>query len=201
MYDIDVDDRCFWSYTMLINDNIPFWWGTYFASFAMFALVLLSEWLQWFLLTPPMQFLGRVSYMLYLSHEIFVEWGMHDFYGHFRPMHRMEGDSEEGLISHDLLVLYCWLLFTPILLLTAWLLTLAVDDPSKDFSYELDVQNRVIEPKKDEDGNEYYPEDKREATWLWLLKSWKMWALFGYLAFIFLLGEIYNAAHGTPERY
>lgn len=45
MYDLDVDDRCFWSYTMLINDNIPFWWGTYLASFAMIALVLLSDWL------------------------------------------------------------------------------------------------------------------------------------------------------------
>jgi hypothetical protein len=139
--------------------------------------------------------------MLYLSHELFVEWGMVDFYGHFRPMRRMEGDSEEGLISHDLLVLYCYLLFTPFLLLAAWLLTLGVDDPSKDFSYELDVQNRVVEPKKDEDGNEYIPEDTREPTWLWLVKNWKMWALFGFLAVIFLVAEITNAARGTPERY
>jgi hypothetical protein len=44
MYQLDVDDRCFWSYTMLINDNIPFWWGTYLASFALFALVMVSTW-------------------------------------------------------------------------------------------------------------------------------------------------------------
>lgn len=58
-----------------------------------------------------------------------------------------------------------------------------------------------MEPKKDEDGNMVIPEDKREPTWLWLVKNWKMWALFGYFAVIFLVCEIYNAAHGTPERY
>jgi hypothetical protein len=155
------------------------------------------------MMTPPMQFMGRISYMLYLSHEIFVEWGMIDFYGHFRPMvgKRMDGDDDTGLIPHDAMVGYCFLLFTPILLLVAWLLTLAVDDPSKDFSYELDVQNRVMAPKKDEDGNEYIPEDTREPTWLWLLKSWKMWVLFGWLILVFTVCEIYDAAHGRPERY
>lgn len=148
-----------------------------------------------------MKFMGRISYMLYLSHELFVEWGAIDFYGHFRPMHRMEGDPDDGLISHDLLVLYAFLLFTPFLLLTAWLLTIAVDDLSKDFSYELDIQNRVIEPKKDKDGNEYLPEDTREPTWLWLVKNWKLWCLFGWLTLSLLVCEIYNAAHGTPERY
>lgn len=141
--------------------------------------------------------------MLYLCHEIFVEWGMTDFYGHFRPLpeHRMEGDSEEGLISHDLLVFYCFLLFTPLVLLFAWLLTLAVDDPAKDFAYELDIQNRVIEPKKDKDGKEYMPEDEREATWLWLIKNWKMWALFGFFFVTLMICEIYNGVNGTPKRY
>lgn len=155
---------------MLINDEIPFWWGTYFASFAIMIFILTSGYFQWFLRTPPMKFMGEISYMLYLSHELFVEWGAIDFYGHFRPMHRMEGDSEEGLIPHDALVGYCFLLFTPILLLVAWLLTLAVDNPAKDFAYLLDVQNRVVEPEKDKDGNEYIPEDTRDPTWLWLLK-------------------------------
>jgi hypothetical protein len=45
LYDISADDRCPYVYAILINDSIPFWWGTYFASFAMIALVLLSGWL------------------------------------------------------------------------------------------------------------------------------------------------------------
>lgn len=186
---------------MLINDTIPFWWGTYLASFAIMIFILTSGYFQWFLFTPPMKFMGKISYMLYLSHELFVEWGAIDFYGHFRPMHRMEGDSEEGLISHDALVGYCFLLFTPILLFVAWGLTELVDNPSKDFAYELDKQNRLyeLEPEKDKDGN-VIP-DKREPTWLWLLKYWKMWVFLGWIALVYIVGESYNAANGTPKRY
>lgn len=117
----------------------------------MVALVLLSEGAQWLLRTIPFQFMGRISYMLYLIHELFIEWMMIDFYGHYRrkdrPIHREDTfdqsneimDDKDQQVPHELLVLYSWLIFTPILILVSWLLTWLVDDPSKNFSYELDI--------------------------------------------------------------
>ena len=101
--------------------------------------------------------MGRISYMLYLIHELFVEWCMIDFYGHYRrrdrPLHREDTfDQQNDLMSddqipHEVLVLYNFLIFTPLLILTAWLLTWLVDTPSKDFSYELDIELRMFKPK------------------------------------------------------
>lgn len=102
-------------------------------------------------------------------------------------------------MPHEALVLYNWLIFTPLLILTAWLLTWVVDDPSKNFSYELDIQTRKFKPKKNKDGVE--ETDQREPFWKFILLNWKMWALFGYFAVIITIAEIYNAAKGQPARY
>jgi hypothetical protein len=51
----------------------------------------------------------------------------------------MDGDPDTYAVSHDAMVGYCFLLFTPFVLLTGWVLTICVDDPAKDFSYELDI--------------------------------------------------------------
>ena len=47
---------------------------------------------------------------------------------------------------------YVFLIYTPVIILASWLLTILVDDPSKDWAYELDVQSRLNRPpikKKD----------------------------------------------------
>ena len=91
------------------------------------------------------------------------------------------------------------LIFTPLVILTAWLLTIAVDAPSKDFAYELDMQCRLPAKKYDKSGNEIYNDkDKRESFCRWFICNWKMWALGGYFFVIILVAEIYNAAKGTP---
>ena len=78
------DARCWYVSTMSFDCNMPWWVGLYIGSFSLMALAMLSEGFQWLLRTPPFQFMGRISYMLYLIHELFIEWCMVDFYGHFR---------------------------------------------------------------------------------------------------------------------
>jgi len=44
LYNIDVEDRCFWPYTILFADNIPYWWGTYIAAISLLICILTSDW-------------------------------------------------------------------------------------------------------------------------------------------------------------
>tara|TARA_B110000285_G_scaffold47200_1_gene53197 strand:+ start:268 stop:429 length:162 start_codon:yes stop_codon:yes gene_type:complete len=48
-------------------------------------------------------------------------------------------------------VLYSWLIYTPVLILVAWLLTVLVDNPAKDFAYEVDVMARHQRPPPPKD--------------------------------------------------
>ena len=89
--------------------------------------------------------MGRVSFSLYLVHELFTEWAIVDTYYYF------VGNG----VKQNLAVLYSWLIFTPILIFTAWVLTVLVDSPAKDFAYEVDIMSRIDRPpapKKDKDG-------------------------------------------------
>jgi hypothetical protein len=68
------DEECdFWNYTTFAG-HIPKSFAMYAATLSLFILALTSEWTQWVLLTPPLQFLGKISYSLYLVHELFVIW-------------------------------------------------------------------------------------------------------------------------------
>jgi len=189
---------------------MPWWVGLYIGSFALMALVMLSEGAQWLLKTIPFQFMGRISYMLYLIHELFIEWMMIDFYGHFRrrdkplptdiTFEERSDLTDDKQIPHEMLVLYNWLIFTPILILVSWLLTWLVDDTAKNFAYELDVQCRVFKKKPAKPG-EPEKEDEREPFWRFILMNWKIWALCGYFFVIITIAEIYNAVKGQPHRY
>ena len=83
------------------------------------------------------------------------------------------------------------------LLLVSWILALCVDEPAKDFAYELDIQCR-IEPPKPKKGEE--PKE-RPPFWKFLVYNWKFWAFIGYLAFIIIFAEIFVAFHGENPRY
>ena len=73
--------------------------------------------------------MGRISFSLYLFHELFTEWAMIDTYYYFLSID----------IEPNLALFYVWLIYTPPLILISWILTILVDDPSKDFAYDLDV--------------------------------------------------------------
>jgi peptidoglycan/LPS O-acetylase OafA/YrhL len=157
--------------------------------------------------SPPIQFLGKISYTLYLIHEWIIEWMMQDFYHHFRDYEQMapEGrerdnfndDTPDDNPSHATLVLWCFLIFTPLLILISWLLAITVDIPSKDFAYELDIQCRVEapKPKKGEEPVE------RPSFGRWLVTSWKFWAIIIFFVVVISFSEIFVAFHGVNPRY
>ena len=152
----DDDGDCeFWRYATL-NFTLNKLVCNYLAAIALFLLALTSSWFQWFLATSVLQFMGRISYSLYLAHELVTEWAAVDTYYSFLGHE----------IDPNLAVLYVFLIYTPVLILGSWLLTVLVDTPSKDFAYQLDLQTRkkrlpapvvvkngVEEPQEDE---EYY---------------------------------------------
>ena len=73
--------------------------------------------------------MGRISFSLYLFHELFTEWAQIDTYGYFLSID----------VEPNLALFYVWLIYTPALILISWILTIIVDDPSKDFAYDVDV--------------------------------------------------------------
>jgi len=80
------DDQCPVFNAITLNFYLPFWIAIDIAALAIFVLALLSPGMQWFLASWPIQFLGRISYSLYLLHEWIIEWAMQDYYGHFREL-------------------------------------------------------------------------------------------------------------------
>ena len=76
--------------------------------------------------------MGRISYSLYLAHELVTEWAAVDTYYSFLGQD----------VDVNLAILYVFLIYTPLLILGAWVLTVLVDIPSKDFAYQLDLQTR-----------------------------------------------------------
>jgi len=51
----------------------------------------------------------------------------------------MRGQGVEG----NMAALYVFLIYTPVLILLAWILEMLIDTPAKNFAYEFDVQTRV----------------------------------------------------------
>lgn len=81
--------------------------------------------------------MGRISFSLYLFHELFTEWVMVDTYFFFLG----QGNSQNASVW------YSFAIYTPIIIFLSWLLTICVDAPAKDFAYNLDIQSRIERPK------------------------------------------------------
>ena len=84
-----------------------------------------------------MQFFGRISYSLYLVHMLFVIWPENDM------VYQLVNDRGWNF---KLSVGLAWLVFTPIIVLVSYVLTIYVDDNFKDFAYELDLVWRNKKP-------------------------------------------------------
>ena len=106
------------------------------AALAINILALTSEAFQWILASAAGQFLGQVSYTLYLLHVLIVHWAQRDTYEY------MIGEG----VDADEAVPYIFLIYTPILFLASWILEVIVDRPSKQFAGEFDRQTRRNRP-------------------------------------------------------
>ena len=89
--------------------------------------------------TPFFQFFGRISYTLYLVHALFVFWMENDFV-------RVLLKNQKGM-KYKTAIGISFIVFTPILILVSWLLQILVDDPYKDFAYEVDIVSRKEKPR------------------------------------------------------
>jgi len=107
------------------------------AALAIFLLALTSSVAKWILGSAPFRFLGDISYSLYLLHTFFIEWPMKEIHHHW---------VEDGM-NYDAAAYYVFLIFCPILVLTAWGATLFIDTPSKNLAVALDLNARKDKPK------------------------------------------------------
>lgn len=186
------DGNCeFWRYAT-INFLMPKPVAHYIGGIAIITLALTSDWFQWLLGSLVFQFMGRISFAMYLVHEIFTEWTQVDTYYYFLG---------EGW-DPNTACLWVFLIYTPVLILVSWLITICIDDPAKDFAYECDVQSRINRPPPiRKDGGENTEESIRThyTCWSYTKRSWKV--IFGFTTWLVLVvtvTSIYQAF--KPER-
>ena len=106
------------------------------ASLAAIILALTSEWAQWVLGSAPMQFLGQISYTIYLFHELVNAWMMRDTYNWL---------LDQGWEMQQACTII-FVIYTPFLLFVSWVLEVIIDRPSKEFAGEFDRQIRRAQP-------------------------------------------------------
>ena len=94
-----------------------------------------------------------------------------------------------------------FLIYTPIIIIASWILTIIVDDPSKDWAYELDVQSRLNRPPiKQKDLTEKEKEEFWDC-WSFTKRSWKILAFVVWLLLVLIITESYQALRDPPVRH
>jgi len=115
---------------------------------------------------------------------LFVEWAQTDTANAF-----VDGGETKPMAA-----LYVFLIYTPFLVLFAWLLEWAVDTPSKNFAGEIDLEAR-LEKARVKPGEEEKP---KKDFCEFICGSWKFWCIVGWFAGVFIITELYQAAR-TPR--
>ena len=129
--------------------------------------------------------MGRISFSLYLFHEVFTDWAMVDTYYYL---------LDKG-VNPDLAISQAFLIYTPPLFLVSWLLTKMVDNPAKDFAYEVDIQSRKERPPPPK-GTEKEATADYYSTWNFAKRSWAIFGFAGWLVCVYLFTEIYQMQFG-----
>lgn len=133
--------------------------------------------------------MGKVSYTLYLIHELIVVWAQRDTYNVL---------LDNG-VGPELGLLYVWLIFTPVLLLAAWVLEILVDTPAKKFSNEIDVQCRLKRPPVPktftDDTEEEVDDEDYYSCWRFSKRIWPIFAMIAWLLFVLITTEIFIRVH------
>lgn len=149
-----------------LNWYFGFIWCNNFAVIALFLLALTSENFQKFLLTKPMQFLGKISYTFYLFHMVFVNVVMFKIvnwmtgYDVDDENHNPNGGTNGGIKRNT--AAFIALFFTlPFTILFSWFLEHFVDTPAKDLANEIDQNLREVQTRGP-DGQPKKPQGFRE---------------------------------------
>lgn len=184
------DEKCKVYTIATLNGFLPQRFVMAAAAFSAIILALTSDVFQWILSSPPIQFLGQISYTLYLFHILIVHWAQRDTYNYF---------VGEG-VEPDEAVTYIFLIYTPVIFVVSWVLEIIVDRPSKEFAGEFDRQTRRQRPKpqpvKNENGDLETPDPKEFYSCSAFMKRiWPIWFFIAWLLTLAIAIEIFNATH------
>lgn len=82
-----------------------------------------------------MQFLGGISYSLYLVHGLFIDWLEFETTKWFTMNYKTPFTHAAG---------YSFAIYTPILIVVSWGLWKLTDEPAKDLANEVDQASRLV---------------------------------------------------------
>lgn len=187
------DERCTVYDIVSMNGFLSLKFIIIIAALATMLLALTSEVAQWILDSQPLQFLGKISYSLYLIHELVSVWMMRDTYNYF---------LSQGVLAENAIG-YVFAIYTPVLILISWLLYMLVDKPSKIVAGEIDRQIRKDRPdpipiENPESGELEKPDKEKFYSCSEFIKR-NFVILFGFLIWlilVFIVGEILSHFHG-----
>ena len=118
-------------------------------------LALISDVFSWILGSWPFQFLGKISFSLYLIHTLLI-YGLMKITKDYL-VNELTYPAEDA-------ILMTFFICTPVLLVVSWILEMLVDRPSKEFAGEFDRQVRRKRPRpmptKNEDGELVMPSEE-----------------------------------------
>ena len=132
----DQDEYCSLWWVVTFHGNISQWLGYYVSTMCLFILALTSKNAKHILESTPLQFLGRVSFMLYLFH-VTVLHGIED---HMRTFLLWLEFSEGFMLTVTITI------GTFILLVSSHLLEKYIDRPAKNFAHQVDFISRMKRP-------------------------------------------------------
>ena len=181
------DDICPYWHAVTLGTFMASWLCMYLGGIAVVLLALTSEVTQTILATDFFQFFGRISYTLYLIHELIIFWPENDF---VREM------TESGGMKYKLAVFIAFCIFTPVLVLVSWILLILVDDPFKNFAYEIDIVWRKTRPPTKNLTAEQAEVQKREDDndfGKFIKNSMKFFGLVMYFICLYVITESYSA--------
>jgi len=156
------------------------------AALSIFFLCLTSRVAYIILDSRPFQFMGEISYCLYLMHTLIIEW----------PMKELQYYWVQQGIDYDYAAYYTFLIFCPVLIIIAWLCTLAIDTPAKNLVMDIDINCRE-QPPKPRKGKAPI---KQVGCGEFFITRWQVWTIAIYLLTIFIITETYQSLDGNRER-
>ena len=139
------------------------------ASILWMTLALVSPHFQKFLGSKPLQFLGRISFSFYLIHYLFIKGPQIPLYKSLAPK-----------IGYGWAVFVAYIVITPVIIGVSYLLTIWVDEPCKNYVYEIDMDNRITDKKQPKlSFKEKVKKHKISVIYAWYLSVVFIVSLFG----------------------